>query len=525
MTYKHFGVMLDCSRNAVAKPETVKRMIDCLAKMGYNTLELYTEDTYTLPDEPYFGYLRGPYTKEEIQEIDAYAQTHGIELIPCIQTLAHFTNLVKQPAYSAIVDTNDILLIDDEQTYALIDKMFAFQSEAFTSRRINIGMDEAAMIGLGRFLQKNGYQNRYEILLRHLTRVAEIAAKYGFDCHMWSDMIFHLRGNGVTNEMIPKNVALTYWDYYHETEEHYASRIRQHKELDPTKEVWFAGGAWTWHGFAPFNAATLRTSRPAMEAVRNEKIENVLITMWGDDGKDCSFFSILPALYAIRCYADGNFEEASIKAGFEKLFGIPYDVFTLLDLPNVISEDRVPEFSALFHYPSKVYLYSDPFMGVFDDYAAQMPDIPYADYAERLEKQTSLPNYGYLFDTMAKLCRVMQYKHKLGVNTRNAYKAGNKIELRRIAEEVYPKLMESVDAFYRAFQSLWYKENKAFGFEVQDVRIGGVMLRLRSCRERLFAYVNGEIDHIDELDAEVLPRDIGRIGFSHFLTSVSTSTI
>lgn len=44
--YKHFGVMLDCSRNAVMKPEAVKRMIDCLEKMGYNTLELYTEDTY-----------------------------------------------------------------------------------------------------------------------------------------------------------------------------------------------------------------------------------------------------------------------------------------------------------------------------------------------------------------------------------------------------------------------------------------------------------------------------------------------
>ena len=44
--YKHFGVMLDCSRNAVMKPEAVKRMMDCLEKMGYNTLELYTEDTY-----------------------------------------------------------------------------------------------------------------------------------------------------------------------------------------------------------------------------------------------------------------------------------------------------------------------------------------------------------------------------------------------------------------------------------------------------------------------------------------------
>ena len=82
--YKHFGVMLDCSRNAVMKVESVKRMVDCLQKMGYNALELYCEDTYEVGEEPYFGYLRGRYTGEEIREIDGYAKAHGIELIPCI---------------------------------------------------------------------------------------------------------------------------------------------------------------------------------------------------------------------------------------------------------------------------------------------------------------------------------------------------------------------------------------------------------------------------------------------------------
>ena len=34
------GVMLDCSRNAVYRPEAVRRLIDLLSKMGYNTLQL-----------------------------------------------------------------------------------------------------------------------------------------------------------------------------------------------------------------------------------------------------------------------------------------------------------------------------------------------------------------------------------------------------------------------------------------------------------------------------------------------------
>ena len=84
MEFKRFGVMLDCSRNAVMKVCEIKRMIDYLVKMGYNALELYTEDTYEVKGEPYFGYLRGRYTCDELKEIDAYALEKGVELIPCI---------------------------------------------------------------------------------------------------------------------------------------------------------------------------------------------------------------------------------------------------------------------------------------------------------------------------------------------------------------------------------------------------------------------------------------------------------
>ena len=45
MNFKHFGVMLDCSRNAVMKVESVKKYIDILERLGYNTLMLYTVDT------------------------------------------------------------------------------------------------------------------------------------------------------------------------------------------------------------------------------------------------------------------------------------------------------------------------------------------------------------------------------------------------------------------------------------------------------------------------------------------------
>ncbi len=69
MDNKRLGVMVDCSRNAVMTVDTVKKFIDALRKMGYNMLMLYTEDTYEVDNQPWFGYLRGRYSKVEMKEI------------------------------------------------------------------------------------------------------------------------------------------------------------------------------------------------------------------------------------------------------------------------------------------------------------------------------------------------------------------------------------------------------------------------------------------------------------------------
>ena len=117
-TFKTFGTMLDCSRNAVMTAESVKRWIDLTAKLGCNTLHLYMEDTYEVDGQPYFGHLRGRYSKAELKQIDAYAAAHGMQVIPCIQTLAHVNALFHWPVYREIRDAADILLTGDERTYA-----------------------------------------------------------------------------------------------------------------------------------------------------------------------------------------------------------------------------------------------------------------------------------------------------------------------------------------------------------------------------------------------------------------------
>ena len=80
--FETVGVMFDCSRNAVLTPEAMRFFLRKMALMGLNMGMLYTEDTYEVPEQPFFGYKRGRYTYAELKALDDYAYLFGIELCP-----------------------------------------------------------------------------------------------------------------------------------------------------------------------------------------------------------------------------------------------------------------------------------------------------------------------------------------------------------------------------------------------------------------------------------------------------------
>ena len=143
ITFKRFGPMFDCSRNAVLTVSTVKQLADICADLGYKSFLLYTEDTYEVLDNPYFGYGRGRYSCEELKEIDRYTKEKGLECIPCIQTLGHLTCIFKWAVYDKLRDCHNILMPGEEGTYKLIDDMFRTLSQCISTKTVNIGLDEA----------------------------------------------------------------------------------------------------------------------------------------------------------------------------------------------------------------------------------------------------------------------------------------------------------------------------------------------------------------------------------------------
>lgn len=511
-TFKTFGTMLDCSRNAVMTAESVRRWIDLTAKLGCNTLHLYMEDTYEVDGQPYFGHLRGRYSKAELKQIDAYAAAHGMQVIPCIQTLAHVNALFHWPVYREIHDAADILLTGDERTYALVDGMFRTLRECLRTNIVNIGMDEADLLGLGKYLTLHGYRDRFSILMEHLRRVSEMAKKYGFELLMWGDMFFRLAGGDYfTNfnqdpklgeipeevrQLVPENIHLVYWDYFSRDRQSYERNIDAHNAIKSGS--WFAGGLWTWAGFAPHNTFSIATMREAMKACHAKGVENVVMTMWGDNGAECSKFAVLPALFTVSQMAQDIDDVETIHANFEREFGIPFEDFRALDLIGTQNDSA----EAIYN-PEKYLLYCDPFMGQFDNRVKSGDAAGYADCAARLAVYADHAEYGYLFRSLRALCAFLSVKADLGIRTRAAYLSGDKKAAKALSTD-YDAALERLDAFYAAYEQQWMHENKPQGFDVVDLRIGGQRQRLLHCRDRLLAYAEGRLDRIEELEEPVL---------------------
>lgn len=527
------GYMADCSRNAVARVDTLKKLVRQAALMGYHFIGLYLEDTLAIPEEPYFGYMRGAYTKEEIAELVRYAELFGVEIRPYVETLAHLNQITRYEHYQKFIDTDDILLAGDERTYAFLDHYLKAVSDAFPSRRVNLGMDEAHMVGLGKYLDAHGYQNRVEIIQKHLERVMEICRKYGLQPQMWSDMFFRLAFGGeyyvkdkpmADNVKIPEGLELVYWDYYSADEEHYDDMLRQHRKM--TDKVSFAGGVWKWIGFAPHNRYSALIGKAALSSCRRNGITSVVMTGWGDNGGEASQFSILPGLFEDARLV---YEDDLPEAAFYALTGIREEDYMKLDLSNPLPEheDRV-------NNAGKFLLYNDVLLGVFDPLAKQLADGYYADAAKQLEqavRDSSGSSLCYVLKTQASLCRVLQDKANLGMVIRAAYGAGDREKLREIAEEAIPQLLEKMDRFYQDFRKQWMSENKAFGFEVQSLRIGGLRQRILEVQQRMEEYLSGELAEIDELEKPALPfaycegADVTTLDYNRWNYIVTTAVI
>ncbi len=520
MTYDTFGIMLDASRNGVMTVEHFKKWLRRLALLGYNMAMLYTEDTYKLPNEPYFGYMRGAYSLAEMQEVDAYASTLGIEMIACIQTLGHLEQIIKWiPAYATETDTARVLNVGEDATYELVGKMIDFWRQAFRSNRIHIGMDETHDLGRGKFLDKFGYVDGFTLFNRHLNRVNDMCKERGLDPMIWSDMYFRL-GNVDQNyydlnsnipqevrDNIPENVELVYWDYYHSDYQFYHDFIKLHQELN--RPVALGSGVWTWSKFWYDHHKTKTTVLPGLQACRDTGVKSVFFTMWGDDGAFCAWDSALAGLTFAGEVAYGHGEdESNCTPRFGAICGGDYEAHTLaggLDIHDHEATKVDPEVTALCAYH---LLWDDPIMGLAWNYYS----VWNADF-----DQVVLKTYQQICDGLATKrdgdgCADLNHPYLIATTIMKklifrrrlleVYKSKDKEALVQLSTDI-TNIITSFEMLSDSFRTVWNSTFKPFGFETLQIRNAGQIARWKELQRKLLDYSSGILPQIEELEQEL----------------------
>ena len=302
-------------------------------------------------------------------------------------------------------------------------------------------------------------------------------------------------------DRLKDRVTLVYWDYYQDSEEKYNRNFRNHHKI--SQDIAFAGGAWKWIGFTPHNQFSRLVAIEANKACRANQIKEVIVTGWADNGGETAQFSILPSL---QIWAELSYRNdlERLSAHFKTNTGLSVEDFMQLDLANLL-----PDLPGNIHgiNPNRYVFYQDVLCPILDKHMTPEQDQPH--FAQAAETLAAIKEragiYAYLFETQAQLNAILSSKVDVGRRIREAYHADDKESLQQIAREELPKLRSQIEHFHNLFSHQWLKENKVFGLDTVDIRMGGLLQRIKRAESRIENYLAGEISRIDELEVDILP--------------------
>ncbi len=526
------GVMLDTSNYHILSVTGAKRLLDYLAVMGYNMAMLYTEDTIKLDTRPYFGYMRGRYTKEELREIDDYAFDYGIEMIPCLECYGHMEKYLLWSEAAPIKDTSAVLLAREPKTFEFLEELFSTVSSCLRSKRIHIGMDEAHTMGKGKFLEKHGLVDNNTIFDEYMNELCDICKKYELTPMMWSDMYF--RNNSerkwyydvnveipeATRKRIPENIELVFW-HYGEEPKCDNEMLKKHVELG--RNTIFAAGTWCWAGHFPENNYAYETAEFSLNACRNNGVHEMMTTIWSKGDSDW-FSNLLALSFTMELCYDKTPSKQKIKERFEATTGANYDFFMDMSLYHNYF-DNPEEFEGGYKYHERffgqVLFWQDILLGQYDNALYKRPmSAHYKAVFERMCKYPCEGRWAYLYDHAINVMEYLALKTEIAENIAPAYKNGDKEMLAKIAGSLLPRFYEAAKRTHESHREVWFRDNKAMNWAQIDIRYAGVRARAKSAIMLLNAYLDGEIEEIEELAEERLPR-----GFSGFMNYNRFATV
>ena len=281
------GYMVDISRGRMPKVDTIKRMIDFLAGLKYNELQLYMEgDCFkyaAYPEETaHFDCL----TPEDIHELDTYCKDRFIDLVPNQNSFGHMYTWLKKPSF------HHLGLFEADETPStlnpLLDESFEFMCNLyrsllphFSSEYVNIGLDEA--YGLGKFQIEEYCKEKGKdvVFMEWLNKLNDhITSTYGKKVMFWADMIYNYPQS---YHMVPKDAVALEWGYEYIQSQRMTDHCIAYR--DAGVRYYVCPSVNTHSSFTSRMDVTTFNIRTCAELAVEYGAEGILLTEWGGGGQ------------------------------------------------------------------------------------------------------------------------------------------------------------------------------------------------------------------------------------------------
>jgi hypothetical protein len=288
--FRHRGLMLDISRNRVPTQEALYDLVDLMARLKLNQLQLYTEHTFAYRGHEIVWRDASPLTADEVRELDAHCRRRFIELVPNQNSFGHLHRWLKHPAYGALAEVPGGMphpFFDHSEPFSLcpldpgaldlLRDLYGQLLPNFTSRRFNVGCDETFDIGKGRSADACRERGTGQVYLDFLLKLHALAAAHGRTIQFWGDI---LASYPELLDQVPPDAAILEWGY--EAGHPFAKRLAPLAAAG--LEIYLCPGTSSWNSFAGRLDNAVANLAEAARAGVEHGASGYLITDWGDFG-------------------------------------------------------------------------------------------------------------------------------------------------------------------------------------------------------------------------------------------------
>lgn len=217
------GYMLDIGRGKVPKTAEILRLIDLLASVKINHLELYIEGVpFRYKSFPEMTRGLDLMTGEDVMEIDTYCRARFIEFVPTQNNFGHMDQWLRKE-YRHLAECPDgfhfggaflpnprCLNPLDPGSLELVTKLADDFLPYFTGGKYNVSCDETLELGQGKSKEACETNGKGRVYLDFLLKIYGICRRHGKQMLFWDDIIKHYPE--LLSEL-PKDVIALEWGY------------------------------------------------------------------------------------------------------------------------------------------------------------------------------------------------------------------------------------------------------------------------------------------------------------------------